>query len=177
MRILFDSVRGRQNCTKNALLFSRKGPNFYESTSELSQWLQRRGTYVLCFEKTPSKDWYLVMARKLHVERKFESQRRKRRPRVSDERIEEVRKMFSDDPCLSIHTAISALNIPVTKIHRILCYCPYLFPCRLQNLHLKRQSDREDRLRFSDYCQNSEFLSRIAFTEECIFRLNGHVIL
>ena len=50
----------------------------------------------------------------------------------------------------------------------------------MQNLHFMQQIDRQNRLQFAEYCQNhpngySEFLSRIEFTDECIFRLNGHV--
>ena len=102
------------------------------------------------------------------------------RPRISRERIEEVRLLFQNDPRLSIRRASTALRMPQTTVHRILRRCLHLYPYRLQNIHLMRQTDRESRLQFAEYCQNhrdgySEFLSKIVFTDECIFRLNGHV--
>ena len=102
------------------------------------------------------------------------------RPRVADERMEEMRQMFAADPRLSILRAFTALSMLPTTVHRILRKCLHLFLYKLKNLHLIQQSDREDRLRFAHYSQHhsdgySEFLSRIVFTDECIFRLNGHV--
>ena len=71
-----------------------------------------------------------------------------RRPLVSEKGIGEVRLMFSDDPSLSIRSASTSLNVPVTTMHQVLRKCLHLFPNRLQNLHLMRRSDREYRLIF-----------------------------
>ena len=54
-----------------------------------------------------------------------------------------------------------------------------LFTYRLQNLQLVRQSGREGRLKFSQYCQIHpdgyfELISRILSTEECMLSLNGN---
>ena len=83
-------------------------------------------------------------------------------------------------PVLSIRRASTVLQMPLTTVHRILRNCLRLFPSRMQNLHLIQQIYKKHRLNFAEYCQNhpngySEFLSRILFTDECIFRLNGHV--
>ena len=102
------------------------------------------------------------------------------RPRTTGERIEEVRLMFQEDPRLSIRNASVALDMPYTTVHRVLRRCLLLHPYKMQNLHLMRDTDREHRLEFARYCQNhplgySEYLSKIVFTDECMFRLNGHV--
>ena len=95
-------------------------------------------------------------------------------------RIEKVREIFSDDLRLSIDWDFTAINFPVTTLHRIMHKYLCIFPYKLNNLHLIRQYDRKDRLRFSHYCQQHsesyiELLSRILLTDECMFRLNDHV--
>lgn len=74
-------------------------------------------------------------------------------PGLSEDRIEKVRQIFSDDPCLSIPRAFTAVNMPASRVHRILRNCQYLFLFMLQNLYFVRQFDRENRLKFSHYCQ------------------------
>ena len=102
------------------------------------------------------------------------------RPQITNERIEQVRLMFQDSPSQGIREASVALDMPPTTVHRILRKCLSLFPYKIQNLHLMHASDRQARLTFAHYCQThsegySEFLSRIVFSDECIFRVNGHV--
>ena len=48
----------------------------------------------------------------------------------------------------------------------------------MQNLHGITNTDKRKRVLFKRYCQNqhegmSEYLSKIDFSDECIFRLNG----
>ena len=102
------------------------------------------------------------------------------RPRISRERINEVRVMFRDNPRLSIRAAAESLDMPRSTVQHILRKCLGLFPYKIQKLHLMREHDKVARLEFAHYCQNhqngySEFLARIVFTDECIFRVNGHV--
>ena len=102
------------------------------------------------------------------------------RPRITAERVEEVRQMFQENPRLDIRSASATLNISRSSVQRILRRCLLLYPYKMQNLHLMRDSDRQSRLDFANYCHNhpdgySDFLSKIVFTDECMFRLNGHV--
>lgn len=48
------------------------------------------------------------------------------------------------------------------------------------NSHFKFDSDRQCRLEQTYYCQKylysySDFVSKVLFTDKCMFRLNGHV--
>lgn len=102
------------------------------------------------------------------------------RPRISEARIEEVRLLFQEQPQTSLRSAADSLSMPVTSVHRVLHKCLFLYPYRLQNLHALLEADKEKRLEFAQHCQNhptgySEYLSKIVFSDECIFRLNGHV--
>lgn len=105
-----------------------------------------------------------------------------RRPRVCAEGIDEVREMFPDDLRPSIRMACTVLNKTTTTVHRILGKYLHLFQYRLQNLHFMRQPNTEYRFRFSLYFHQhlgsySELLSGIALIGECLFLLNGQVII
>ena len=87
--------------------------------------------------------------------------------------------MFSDDPCVSIRRASTALKIPCNDIASDITQVSASFLRRHKHFKLTQQSYRQDRLKFSHCCQQrpvsySEFLSRILFTYECMFHLNGH---
>ena len=102
------------------------------------------------------------------------------RPRTSEQTVEQVRLMFQDQPQLSIREAASVLDISTATVHRILRKCLFMYPYRLQNFHGLQNSDKIKRLQFARHCQNqpegySEYLSKIVFSDECIFRLNGSV--
>ena len=102
------------------------------------------------------------------------------RSRISNHRFEQVRLLFQNDLQISIHRASTARKMPQTTVHLILRKSLHLLPYRIQNLCLIQQIDKQHRLQFGEYCQNhldgySEFLSRILFRDEWIFRLNGHV--
>ena len=96
------------------------------------------------------------------------------------EDIARVRLMFQENPQTSTSSAVTALGIPRTKVQRILKQCLHLYPYKLQNPHAFLRADREKRRHFASHCQRnpveySEYLSRKVFSDECIFRLNGHV--
>ena len=42
------------------------------------------------------------------------------RPRVSDERVEEVRDAFASSPSKSIRVASRQLNMPISTVHKVL---------------------------------------------------------
>jgi len=102
------------------------------------------------------------------------------RPSTSVETIEQVRQLFQDDSSLSIRAASAQLGIPRSTVHRILHKCLFLFPYKLQNLQDISEADKEKRLEFAHHCSShsegySEYLSRIVFSDECMFRINGVV--
>ena len=57
---------------------------------------------------------------------------------------------------------------------------PFLYPCKVLNFHGIRSSYEVKRLQFARHYQNNpsgylEYLSKVVFSDECIFRLNGSV--
>ena len=102
------------------------------------------------------------------------------RPRTSGQPVEQVRSMLQDRPQLGIREAASAIDISTATVHRNLRKCLLMYPYKLQNFHALQNSDKIERLWFTRNCQNqterySEYLSKIVFSDECIFRLNGSV--
>ena len=101
------------------------------------------------------------------------------RSRISDREIENVRSLFENSPRLSIRQAESLLNMPRSTIQRVLRKCLFLYPYKMQNLHVVSDTDKRKRVIFARHCQNQhegmyEYLSWIVFSDECTFRLNGY---
>ena len=101
-----------------------------------------------------------------------------RRPRTSEKTVGKVRSMIQDHPPLIIGEAASALDISTATVHHILRKCLFMYPHRPQNSHGLQNSDKIKRIKSSRHCQHqpegySEYISKIVFSDECIFRLNG----
>ena len=80
----------------------------------------------------------------------------------------------------SLRHAEIQLQIPRSTIQKILKQLLSLYPYKIQTLQGLTASDRLKRLDFAQHvlaqsCGASEYLSRIVFSDECIFRVNGHV--
>ena len=102
------------------------------------------------------------------------------RPRVSAERINAVRQLFNTTPMTSLRHAEIQLQIPHSTIQKILKQLLSLYPYKIQTLQELTASDKLRRLEFAQHvltqsCGASEYLSKIDFSDECIFRVNGHV--
>ena len=102
------------------------------------------------------------------------------RPRTSDANFNLVRQLYSTQPTTSIRDAERQLQIPRSTIQRILKKLLCLYPYKLQTLQALTTVDKQNRLRFAEHvlsqsCGATEYLRRIVFSDECIFRLNGHV--
>ena len=102
------------------------------------------------------------------------------RPRTSEKTVEQARSIFQDRCQLSIREAASNIDISTATVHRILRKRLFMYSYRIQNFHVLQISDNIKRLRFSRHCQNqaeenSEYLSKIVLSDECILRLNGSV--
>ena len=100
--------------------------------------------WFYCIEKNPPKTEIFRWHKSFMSKGNLSNIRGKARPCLSEEIIEEVRQMFSDDPRLSIHKAATVLkkacNARVSDTSRV--SAPYFI--QAQNLHRMRKSDRED---------------------------------
>ena len=102
------------------------------------------------------------------------------RPRISDGEIENVRSLFENNPRLSMRQAESLLNMLRSTIQHVLRKCLFLYPYKIQNLQGITNIEKRKGVMFARHCQNqhegmSEYLPKIVFFDECIFRLNGSV--
>ena len=100
------------------------------------------------------------------------------RPRKSRQTVDRVRSMLQDQLQLNTREAASALDISTSTVHRILRKCLFMYPHRLQNFNGIQNSDKIKRLQFDRHGEKqleeySEYLSKISFSDECIFRLNS----
>lgn len=89
--------------------------------------------------------------------------------------------MFVLNPKTSLRAASLALGISVIPVHKILRKLLSLYPYKIQTLQALLSADLQKRLRFAQHCLQyrsgpGEYLSRIVFSDECIFRVNGYVI-
>lgn len=87
---------------------------------------------------------------------------------------------FQNDPYLNIRTTACIVEIYPSTVHRILWDCLFLFPDKLQNRQATIESDWGRRLKPAEQCSShrdrfTEYLSKICFSDECIFRMSGVV--
>ena len=88
--------------------------------------------------------------------------------------------MFENWPRLSVRAAASTLQISHTTVHHILRRCLFLYPYKVQSFHGLSSSNKVKRVSFARHYQKHhsgywEYLSKIVFSDEDIFRLNGSV--
>lgn len=101
------------------------------------------------------------------------------RPRIGEELADEVRDFFSNDPESSIRRASKALVVPLSSIHKIL-HSSKFKAYKIQVLHELRHDDYAARSNFahdmlSRLESDSDFLSKIVFTDEATFHISGQV--
>ena len=94
--------------------------------------------------------------------------------------IETVQSFLQSHPRISNRQAESLSNMPRSRVMRDLRNCLLLCPCEMQNLYGITNSEKIARIDFARHCQNQsvgkyEYLSRIVFSDDCIFLLNGLV--
>ncbi|PSN52514.1 hypothetical protein C0J52_11229, partial [Blattella germanica] len=102
------------------------------------------------------------------------------RPRVSHERVEEVRDAFVRSPSKSIRVASRQLNMSISTVHKVLRKRLHLYAYKLQLLHHIKPDDPARRESFDIDILDSieahpEYLSRICFSDESTFHVSGKV--
>ena len=102
------------------------------------------------------------------------------RPRTSDELINLVREMYKREPKTSIRAAGTQLRVSHTTIRNILRKALSFYPYRIQTLQALHGDDFQRRLEFAQHVRAQQggakqYLGKIVFSDECIFRLNGYV--
>lgn len=102
------------------------------------------------------------------------------RPQISEENKDRIRTMFAEDPTLSLRIAATEIGIHHTTIWRFLRRELKLFPYKLQLHQQISDEDKAKRIEFAQYCRNelgneSGYLKRIVFSDECKFSLSGQV--
>ena len=96
------------------------------------------------------------------------------RPRLSAERINAVCQLFNATTMTSLRHAEIQLQIPCSTIQKIIKQPLSLYPYKLQTPQELTVSDKLRHLEFAQHaltqsCGASEYLSKIVFSDECIF--------
>ena len=102
------------------------------------------------------------------------------RPRVSSEDVSKIENAFNENPRLSTRNAERELGIPRSTIRDVLRKKLKMFPYRISFLQQLLPRDYVDRLNWAQHCRreirrDSQYLSRIVFSDECLFHTNGTV--
>ena len=98
------------------------------------------------------------------------------RPQISDADINDVQYLFENSTRIGIRQAEFPLNLSRSTIQPVSNDFLLVYPYKMQNLHGVMNSDEIARVNSVFHYQNqprgiSEYLSRIVFSNECIFRL------
>lgn len=148
----------------------------YQNAAEVARQFQHR------FDRSPSTRkaiWDLV--RKFDKTGSVQEAPRSGRSRSvsTDANRERIRAAFEENPQTSTRRAALELNLSRSSLIRMMKELG-LKPYRPQLLHALNEDDPDRRCEFVDTFLNliaadSSFLSRIVWTDEAIFKLNGHV--
>lgn len=102
------------------------------------------------------------------------------RPRISDEDVARIEQAFQENPKQSLRGASAALGIPFSTIRKVLRENLKMFPYRISFLQQLLPEDYPLRLAYAQHIRrelrnDSGYLERIVFSDECIFHTNGVV--
>ena len=102
------------------------------------------------------------------------------RQRISNTVRDEIRKLFSYDPKLSLRGVAAQTSFAHSTVWNILQKKFNLYPYKLQMSTTFTEDHKASRLRFAQYCRRElrndpRFLERIVFSDECKFSLCGKV--
>ena len=148
----------------------------YQNASEVARQFQNH------FNRTPptSKN-ILSLVQKFDETGSVADKPRSGRPRSvsTDNNRERVRAAFEENPGISARRASLELNLDRSSLRRMIKELG-LKPYRPQLLHALSEDDPDRRCEFVDIFLNlladdSSLLNRIVWTDEAIFKLNGHV--
>lgn len=102
------------------------------------------------------------------------------RPRVSEENVDRIRATFERSPMKSTRRASRELGLPQTTVWRVLRRRLVYKPYHLQLLQALRANDKVRRVEFCNAMlrnmeEDDSFLSRVIFSDEATFHINGKV--
>jgi transposase len=148
----------------------------YENAGEVARQFEEHYN-----RSPPTRKTILTIARKFDETETIEDEPRSGRPRSisTDENRERVRAAFEEDPETSTRRASLELDLSRTSLRRMMKELG-LKPYRPQLLHALNEDDPDRRCEFADVflqlaADDSSFPDRILWTDEAIFKLNGHV--
>ncbi len=126
--------------------------------------------------ETSIKRWH----RKFLQNRTVADLPRSGRTRIRDEDFQRIEQEFHDNPRLSTRNSERALRIPRLTIRDVLKKKLKMFPYKISFLQQFLLNDYRQRLQWAQHCRreirnDSRYLSRIVFSDECIFHTNGVV--
>ena len=102
------------------------------------------------------------------------------RPQTSPQNVSRIEAAFRENPRLSLRVAERELQIPRSTIDDVLRRKLKMFPYKISFLQQLLPNDYAERLQWAQHCRrelriDSQYLSRIVFSDECLFHANGVV--
>ncbi len=78
----------------------------------------------------------------------------------------------------SIMQAERDISIPYSTVQKIMRTLTHIFPYKITRVQHLRDNDKVNRVRFAEWCKlkmsrDVNFLSRIVFSDECVFHVSG----
>ena len=102
------------------------------------------------------------------------------RPGISEEKRSQIKEMFQTNPRRSLRDVAREVSLPHTTVWNVIRKQLNMFPYRLQIAQQLSHDDKTNRLNFAQFLQaelveDSHYLERIVFSDECSFSLGGAV--
>lgn len=148
----------------------------HENASEVARQFQAHYD-----QNPPTRTNILNLVKKFDETGSVQDEPRSGRPRSvsTDENLERIRAAFQHSPETSTRRASLELNLARTSLRRMMKELG-LKPYRPHLLHALNEDDPDRRCEFADIFLNlvagdSSLPDRIVWTDEAIFKLNGHV--
>ena len=103
------------------------------------------------------------------------------RPQTSPQIVSIIEAAFHENPRLSLRVADRELQIPRSTIDDVLRRKLKIFPYKISFLQQLLPNDYAEWLQWAQHCHRElridpQYFSRIVFSDECLFHMNGVVI-
>lgn len=146
-----------------------------ESVTLVERQLRKEGVYPI-----PTKKHMRTIYHKFKETGSVHDLPRSGRPSIPEEKVEEIKEIFSSNPSTSLKRAYASTGIPCSSVHKILHEKLNMMPYKMSHLQQLFDSDRAARTVMCTELLNSvsndeSFLSKICFSDEATFHLHGRV--
>ena len=146
-----------------------------ESVTLVERQLRKEGVFSI-----PTKKHIRKIYQKFKETGSVHDLPRSGRPSIAEEKVEEIRELFSSNPTTSLKRAYASTGIPCSSVHKILHKKLKMMPYKMSHLQQLFDSDQAARnlmcIELLIFFTNDEhFLSKICLFDVAIFHLQERV--